>query len=634
MLAAALATSAGAEEIGSMSATVDTSKRTATISNGILTLTINNAGRVSKMTHPDNGTANILGSNGIYFDYTADKNRALSPSKVELVKLTDDYVEVLYTNTSGNPSYQQGYILRKDVSAVYTYVIANGTASSSSVNVKETRVCTRLASTFLDGYVDEVMQGIIPSNAEMSAVESDAAAKVQDATYRMPDGSVYTKYDWAQFIDRDLFHGLMNGKVGVWNIPVSYEWLNGGPMRQELTVHATGKSPITIQMLQGEHLGGAAQAFDDGERHLYGPFMIYVNAAGSRDEMIADAREMALKQRQEWPYTWFENELYDVERGTVSGKFNVTTGQGNHLKVVLGGKGELIRQGKGYMFWAETDADGNFTIENVRPGDYSLYAYALEGNNTEEFMMEQDVTVKAGAETALGNISWTPVCLENLHFVIGENNRLSDGYNMSDTPRAYGLWEQVPANVDFRYGTSVPAEDWYYGQVKNGTWSVYFNLDKPMTTDALLTASVAGSTNKPSVNVKVNDASVATWSFPNNDAAIYRSATQAGRHCVKTAKIPASAFVAGENKVSFTMSGISKNGGVMWDCVKLESGEQAESAGIADVAVDSGNAPLELFTITGVKVATFAPGEAFGGAVAPGIYIYRSGSKTGKIIVR
>lgn len=42
----------------------------------------------------------------------------------------------------------------------------------------------------------------------------------------------------------------MNGKVGVWDIPVSYEWLNGGPMRQELTVHATSKSPITIQMLQ------------------------------------------------------------------------------------------------------------------------------------------------------------------------------------------------------------------------------------------------------------------------------------------------------------------------------------------------------------------------------------------------
>ena len=60
----------------------------------------------------------------------------------------------------------------------------------------------------------------------------------------------------------------MNHKVGVWNIPVSYEWLNGGPMRQELTVHATGKSPITIQMLQGEHLGGAAQAYTDGKRRI------------------------------------------------------------------------------------------------------------------------------------------------------------------------------------------------------------------------------------------------------------------------------------------------------------------------------------------------------------------------------
>ncbi len=86
-------------------------------------------------------------------------------------------------------------------------------------------MCTRLASDFLDGYVDEVMQGTIPSNSVMQNVESDGTSNpnyVQDATYRLPDGTIYTKYNWAQFIAQDDFHGLMNGKVGVWNMPVSY----------------------------------------------------------------------------------------------------------------------------------------------------------------------------------------------------------------------------------------------------------------------------------------------------------------------------------------------------------------------------------------------------------------------------
>ena len=124
---------------------------------------------------------------------------------------------------------------------------------------------------------------------EMSAVESngtDNPAYVQDATYQMPDGSIYTKYNWAQYVVRDSVHGLMhtNGYYGIWNIPCSAEWYPGGPMKQELTAHATGKSPITIQMLQGEHMGTASMYFNDGERKIYGPFFLYLNFTTTKDQ--------------------------------------------------------------------------------------------------------------------------------------------------------------------------------------------------------------------------------------------------------------------------------------------------------------------------------------------------------------
>ena len=597
-----------------------------TMKNGIITLTIGSNGRASNM-RLSGYNQNILGSNGIYFDYTAAKNAALSPDKAEIIRQTDDMVEVLYSNTSADLRFQQGWILRKGVSGVYTYIIVNGTPTSSSVNVKEARVCTRLNSGFLNGYVDDVMQGRIPSNEEMAYAEKNT--QTQDATYEMADGSVYTKYNWAQFIDSDLFHGLMNHKVGVWNIPVSYEWLNGGPMRQELTVHATGKSPITIQMLQGEHLGGAAQAYTDGERQIFGPFFIYVNTGESQAEMISDARREALAQKSQWPFQWFDNELYPLDRATVRGRIELTNhARPSSMKVVLAEPGkELIRQGKKYMFWTETAPDGSFVIPNVRKGDYAIYAYALDGDITDEYQLA-DISVDTD-DVDLGTLEWTPDVYENLLWIIGSNNRRSDGYKISGLPRAYGLWNDVPANISFTPGSSDPQEEWYYAQAKNGTWTVNFNLDEEYTGNVHLTASCAGSTNKPKVAVGVNGVDRTTWSFPNNDAAIYRSANQAGRHCVKIATFPATDLKKGLNQITLKMSGISKNGGVMYDCIKLEAGEKVSQSVIDDIDMDASSLPIDLFNLQGIHVATVSSFREV--SLPAGIYLYRQGSRTGKI---
>lgn len=598
----------------------------ATLDNGLLKIRIGANGRVNYMK-PANGNVNLLSDNGIYFDYTAAANAALNPDKLEVVRETDDLVEVLYSNTKGDILWQQGYILRKGVKGIYTYVIANGTPTSSAISVREARVCTRLSASFLDGYVDEQMQGRIPSNTEMAEVES--SHQIQDATYEMPDGSIYTKYNWAQFIASDNFHGLMNTRHGVWNIPVSYEWLNGGPMRQELTVHATSKSPITIQMLQGEHLGGAAQSYDNGERQIFGPMLIYVNSGDTREAMIEDARREALEQQAQWPYRWFDNELYPIERGTVKGTVKVSGHtQPDSIQVVLAQPGEeIIRQGKKYIFWAQTDADGNFEIRNVRPGDYALYAYALAGDITEE-MEHTGVTV--GTDTLdLGQIDWTPASYGNPVWVMGSNNRRADTWNISHHPRAYGLWKEVPSALTFTPGVSDEAVDFYYAQCHNGTWTIEYDLAEVPESGLRLTASVAAATNKPKVTVKSNGKTAASWSFPYNDAAIYRSATQAGRHCVMTADIPATSLTAGHNKLELTMSGIGSNGGVMYDVLKLEGDVQS---GIGIVEAEGMTGPYEVFTLQGQYAGSHNALTDL--PLAPGMYLYRRGAYSGKFIVR
>ena len=607
------------------------SNRTCTMSNGIITLSIQANGMAMTMKHPSNGPTNILASNGIYFDYTADKNRSLSAVSARVVRSDDDYAEVVYTSEANDvlPTYEHGYIMRKGESGIFTYVIVHGNSKSADTAnggigpVRETRVCTRLAPTFLDGYVDEQMQGTIPSNTEMSKAEQN---QVQDATYYLSDGSIYTKYNWAQFIDHDDFHGLMNSKIGVWNIPVSYEWLNGGPMRQELTVHATSKSPITIQMLQGEHLGAAATSYGDDQHQIFGPFMIYVNDGATREERIADARAKAAELKAEWPFAWFENEYYPLDRSTVSGKINITTGQepGN-VKVVLAAPGSnLLRQGGDYMFWTLTDEEGNFSIPAVRKGSYSLYAYATTGTITDELCVD-DIVV-GEAETNLGDIEWTPFTLENQLWNIGENNRLADGFNCSDRPRAYEAWQWQPASLEYRIGESDPSTDWYNAQTKNGKWTIKFNLDRQYEGDAVLTASIAGVSNSPKIQVAVNGKNKDSWSL-SDDGSIRRSATLAGRHLVKSVTFPASDLQIGENEITLTASNCKDKSGVLWDCIKLEAGDVVTEAGVYGITEDA-SGPVSVYTMSGLLVGTF---DGHPSGLPSGIYIFKQGSSTKKV---
>ncbi len=612
--------------------TVTQNGMTTTMSNGLVAITIGSNGRISNMTYK--GGSNVIGSSGVYFDFTSKTlgNKPLSPATAEIVRHDDEYAEVVYSNTSYAPHFQQGFIMRRGVSGVYIYVVANGNEESAQLQVQEVRVCTRLASTFLNGYVDDSMQGRIPSNSEMSAVESGGTSNenyVQDATYRMADGSVYTKYNWAQYIVRDSVHGLMNSNTGVWNIPCATEWYPGGPMKQELTVHATGKSPITIQMLQGEHFGTPSVYYQPGEKKIYGPFLIYLNG-GSQEQMIADAKSMAHQQMEEWPFQWFSHEEYPLDRAIVNGQIHVTTGQScDSIQVVLAEPGkEIYQQANKYIFWALTDAEGRFAIPHVRKGNYSLYAYATKGDITDELEVK-DITVD-NEETNLGTITWTPKCYRHRLFQIGQNNRMSDGFRLSDTLRNYGLWNMVPKTLTFKVGESKESEDWWYAQTQNGTWTIEFDCPDTYTGNALFTASIAGSSNKPKVAVAINGTSRVTWSFPNNDAGIYRSAVLGGRHDVKTCTIPATLLKKGTNKITLTLSGLSGNGGVMYDCLKLEAGDIVTDH--IDVAPAANESHIEIYTLSGMKVGVYSTVSEAQSSLPKGIYVFSQGNHKGKVI--
>ncbi len=561
---------------------------TTKMSDGTFSVNINSQGRISSFQRK--GTE-FLGGNTIYFDFTtANGNQGLNPANLKVVKNTAEYCEVLYSATGGNTIWEQGYIMRKGAPGIYTYVIATGTATSANEPIKEARVCSRLDGSMLNGYVDYRMNGKIPSNNEMAVAEKEENT-IQDATYRLADGSIYTKYNWANYIERDTLHGLYglsNNYYGLYNIPVSYEWINGGCDRQELTVHATSKSPISIQMLQGEHFGGQAMVLNEGEKKLYGPFLIF--PCYSKNP-VASARIRAEKEAAEWPFQWFENDLYPRERGTVRGHLNITTGQRNDsVRIILAqekGK-DPITMMHGYQFWTLTDENGDFELKNVRPDTYHLYAYAKAGDVTD--MLEQDdITVSAG-DNDLGTITWTPKKYTQLLWMIGHNDRRSSEFHYSDALRQYGLWDSIPANLTYTIGQSNEQTDWYYAQTKNGTWTIKFNLDKrPSSGRVYLTVSVAGCAGTGNtITAKVNGTQRGQWKPGYKDASVYRSAVNSGRHYLYTCDFINTGLKAGENTVALTLSGCGSKDGVMYDCVKLEAGELVTN-GIAPVSIMSDN---------------------------------------------
>ncbi|MBQ8487285.1 MAG: hypothetical protein IJ533_06515 [Prevotella sp.] len=566
------------------------SYRAATLDNGLVRLIVANDGRVSACTYE--GQSLIPSGSRFYFSCNQPDYAELKADAAELRVSTADMAEVVYTQSAptGGIRWSQGYIVRRGVSGFYTYLVAEGVGDNS---LGEARMVYRLKDDLFNyGYVNSQMQGQMPSAAEMKRSED---RQVQDATFTLDDGTtIYTKYNWANYVKDDHFHGLISDAkgIGAWSIPVSTEYINGGPMRQDLTVHASDVSPLILQMLHGTHFGAGAQTFGVGTRKIYGPFFFYLNK-GTREEMIADAAKEAAAQEAQWPFAWFNNDLYPVERSTVSGRISQSGYDAVPLQVVLAQPGsDVYDQGDGYIFQTVTDADGRFTITGVRPGTYTLTAYALSGANTAQ--LTRDGIAVSGSATDLGTIRWDAAPFGTELWRIGESNRLSDGYKLSDAPRAYELYQGVPADLVYTIGTSSPSADWYYAQAKVGTWRIKFNLAEKSYGQYRLTCAIAGAASVTRINVSINGGAEIMNTL-QSDGSVYRSAVQSGRYQQFAVDIPASQLKVGDNTIdllltdhNYATSGVA---GVMYDCLKLELNETVELYNFTGIGETGGTVP-------------------------------------------
>lgn len=551
----------------------DADHRGAVLSNGLIKVHITASGNVSSVEYDNTEMVQPGKKGNVYFSYVTDSVRdvRLDADTAIVMRQTDEMVEVVYVNTKGNKGWmwQVGYIMRSGISGYYTYATVKSVLSATGTydgSLHEARIVHRLnPAIFNYAWVSDDNQGPQPSTATLKA----PVEKIQDATFRLPDSTIYTKYDYCNYVKDDALHGMMGDNVGAWLITPSFEWVNGGVNKQELTVHGDNRSPLILQMFQSWHFGAGPTLFSQGDQKMYGPALVYYNK-GSHEAMITDAKKLKDQELKAYPYQWMQHELFPVERGLVKGRIALDKHfDTSRFQVVLTQTDRnWAQRGNGYQFWAETDAQGNFTIENIRPGNYSLYAYALNGEATDMFE-KADVSVKVG-KNDVGTLSWDLQKYGKTLWRIGEADHRSAGFCLSDHRRQYGMFNEVPADLTYTIGKSQPEKDWYYAQTKNGKWDIVFNLDETYQNPLRLTIATAGAANRTRARIFVNGKRIGEVNT-DNDSGIYRSAQQSGQPALFTFDLKPELFVKGKNTITFNVYNIKHVGGIMYDIIKLEA---------------------------------------------------------------
>jgi rhamnogalacturonan endolyase len=413
------------------------------------------------------------------------------------------------------------------------------------------------------------------------------AKTIMDATYQLIEGLVYTKYDWADFLFGHWGHGVVGADTGVWILHGSMEYFMGGPTRQELILHATETTPVLLEMYTGGHfLGNNTSEFPKtGDwAKLYGPTFLYVNTGKDGPAMLKDAKDQAQRLQQAWPYAWMKSDLYPLQRGKATGRLTLPgdAPAANAIVFMTSPCKDWQVQFKDYIFTTQADKDGRFTLDRIRPGAYTLYAYApgIIGEYRQD-----GIAVKANGDVDLGAIAWIPPTHGKTLWQVGTPDRSAAEFRHGDEQRAYGLWnhfdKDFPTGVNFTIGKSIERTDWNFAQFAGQTWSIRFDAAKQKG-KATLTLAIAGAQGNASLTVSINGTKIDTLRYAN-DSSVSRSANQAGRYRLSVLEFDADLLQAGPNTLSLQMGGKAfKSGGVnnrpvgaiMYDCVRLEVNEK------------------------------------------------------------
>lgn len=239
---------------------------------------------------------------------------------------------------------------------------------------------------------------------------------------------------------------------------------------------------------------------------------------------------------------------------------------------------------RNYQFWVRASEDGDFSIPNIRPGNYTLHAIA--DGVLGEFVLS-NVTVNAGQKLSLGSLEWKPVRYGQQLWDIGIPNRKASEFFKGDDYFHWGWYLEYPKlfplDVNYVVGKSDYRKDWFFIQVPYNlntnnttgsgwgdgtTWAVIFNLTNAPQGKAYLRLAFAGAGTR-TLTATMNAKSIgAATNLPPNSA-IHRDGIT-GTWCERILSFDAALMKAGTNTLELTVQPGSLTAGVMYDYLRLE----------------------------------------------------------------
>ena len=428
-------------------------------------------------------------------------------------------------------------------------------------------------------------------------------------------GQVEHKYDYSAIQWETPAYGWSSTKqhVGLWVVTANADYMSGGPTKLELVTHRdatftsslTAPAPLTLLYVwKGPHYGATDLVVAKGEQwtKTIGPFLLYCNSGATPDAMWRDALAEAANESHQWPYTWATAPGYPAAThlGGLSGQIvlhdppapkekmtNLRVGLAHPDYALPNGQTvDWQHDGKFYQYWTRGDAQGNFSIADVRPDTYTLHVFA-DGVLGE--YAQANVTVEAGKVARTGPITWTPVRYGRQLWDIGIPDRTSGEFLHGDHYWQWGIYNRYPTDfphdVNFVIGKSDFHKDWNMMQVPHATdnsgnsrgsattWSVLFDLPRAEQGTATLRLAFAG-TEARSLTVTVNGKQVGMLTNLPNTSVIHRDSDR-GFWQEKDVAFDASLLQQGRNTLELTVPAGNVMNGVQYDYLRLEVNELA-----------------------------------------------------------
>ncbi|RYD67637.1 MAG: hypothetical protein EOP84_30410, partial [Verrucomicrobiaceae bacterium] len=383
-----------------------------TLANGYLSARVEKKdGRVSSLRY---GGVELMGPGGGYWSQVGRGIRQLGTIRSCAIRISPhanegERAEVVckfgYDGRAGSlpVNVEMRYALGRGERGLYAYTIWEHPRGYPAFSLGEARYALKLTPEVFDFLtVDKDRRRLMPKGEDWDRGVQLNLKEARRLTSGPYSGQVEHKYGYSAILADIPAYGWSSSRkgLGLWIINPSQEYMSGGPTKVELTGHLDvnpGGRPTLLNMWLGSHYGGSSLAVgkDEAWSKVVGPFLIYCNTADNQDVLWRDALKKAAEEKELWPYSWVSDRAYPpvAERATVSGQIVLHDEPGKNLRTGTVHVGlsapdystpsrrstapvDWQREGKFYQFWGTAGSEGRFEIRNVRPGTYTLHAFA------------------------------------------------------------------------------------------------------------------------------------------------------------------------------------------------------------------------------------------------------------------